>query len=113
VNFPEERVQMESDQQQQLSAYRALRGPAWRLSRAAELPPNRTHRRVDAADPAVREVHHFQQLCREGDAGRTRAEARYPAIAGAYALNRDETKSEAAKILTLGDCPRGEIAAHP
>lgn len=49
-----------SDNEKYVQAYRGLRGPAWRLALAAELPPNRMHRLVCEADPDVRDVHHFQ-----------------------------------------------------
>lgn len=101
-----------SDNSKYVQAYRGLRGPAWRLALAAELPPNRMHRLVCEADPDVRDVHHFQQLCSRGDSGKSRAKAHYPAIAAAYGLNQDEAKCAAAKILTLGASQRGEIAAR-
>ena len=53
-----------------------------------------------------------EQFCRRADSGQNRAKAHYPAIAGAYALNQDETKCAAEKILTLGGSQRAETAAQ-
>jgi len=98
--------------EQHLEAYRGLRKPAWRLELAGRLPPHRKHRLVREADADVRAVHHFQLLRARGKSGKTRAEALYPAIAAAFALNQDEARCTAAKILTLGGCERSEIAAR-
>ena len=101
-----------SDNEKYVQAYRGLRGPAWRLALAAELPPNRMHRLVCEADADVRGVHHFQQLCSQGDRGLARAKARYPGVAATYTFNHDEAKCTATKILTLGGCERSEIATR-
>ncbi len=95
-----------------LQGYHGLRGPAWRLELARDLPANRLHRLVRKADPDVRDVHHYRQLQMRGDPGRTRAKAIYPLIAAAYALSQDKEKSAAAMLLTVGGCRRDEIAVR-
>ena len=87
---------------------KSVEGPAWRSKLVERLPRQRSHDAVKACDEHVRRLHHYRCLCAHGGAGVQQALARYPAIAGAEALNRTD-QANMLKIAVLGGLDAAEI----
>lgn len=87
-------------------------GPAWRMRFAEEQVRRPARRLLQAADEPVRAALAYLRASADGPEGRERAAREQPTVATAVRLEADAVACQSMKILTLGACPRTEIAAR-
>jgi hypothetical protein len=87
-----------------------LRGPRHRWELAGELPFNRWDPHMQSYDEHVRHAHHFRELVNHSPLGAKQAQALYPLIAAALALDEETAKVATLKICVFGDLDSAEIA---
>ena len=90
-------------------AERGLRGPGWRWRLARELPFSHWDPWMQHYDEHIRAARHFLELVGHSPVGAKQAEALYPQIVAAVALDRDAAKVAELKIAVFGDLPPAEI----
>lgn len=87
-----------------------LYGPACRWRLAFELPPVIPRRFAKHYDQFVLDAHDYIGLCRKADKGRQQAVTKYPLIAKAEELQRNDALTAQLQISVLGELDFREIA---
>jgi hypothetical protein len=86
-----------------------LYGPGCRWRMASELRPIIPRCMAKHYDQYVRDAHDYIRLCRTGTKGRQRAVAKYPLIAKAEELQKNEAVTAQLQIAVLGELENSEI----
>lgn len=94
------------------SLQRFQRGPGWRWALAQRGAAGNLPGMFLAADELLKKAADYIDLLAQGDGEAFLAARRYPQVHAAVALWNNPPLQTRLKILTLGDCPRAEIAGR-